>query len=233
MLKLSELKKQWAFLLWIVIFILVLIVGLGGELIAIRWGYQWHFWLYWEVAALVSTILFNVLFYILGFFLPPRMFLLLRPQSLIGVVVLLELFSIAGLVYATWISLRGKSCSLQLSSILITVICLATIDWVMARYCNNSDVSQDFQSSVALNDRPTLVAFSVLLIFSLIYSSSHSLTNTYDDNFRAFVGGAIAFQMIASNWTLAIIFRKPGQLFLNESARKSAADELNAASESS
>jgi hypothetical protein len=204
----KELRKQWAFGLWIGIFFLVLVFGLGGQFIIAKWGFQLHFWLYWEVAALVSTILFNALFYILGFFLPPQMFLQLKRGGYIGVIVLLEGISIAGLCFATWISLRDKSCSIQLFLILITIICLTTIDSVMARQSNDENVRKDFQSSVALNDKPALVAFTVLLVFSLIYSSSRGAI--YDDNFRAFIGGAIAFQMIASNWTLAIIFRRSG-----------------------
>ena len=44
------------------------------------------------------------------------------------------------------------------------------------------------------------------LLHRLLLSGDLHIT----DNFRAFIGGAIAFQMIASNWTLAIIFRSPG-----------------------
>jgi hypothetical protein len=208
--KVIELRKQWAFAMWILIFCLVIGFGLGGKFIIAKWGYQWHFWLFWEVAALVSTILFNLLFYILGFFLPPKMFLNLKQGSYIGLIVLLELFSIAGLGFATWISLRERSCTTQLFLILITVICLATIDSVMARQSNDENVRRDFRSSLSLNDIPALVAFTVLLIFSLIYSSNHMGPNTYDDTFRAFIGGAIAFQMIASNSTFAIIFRRSG-----------------------
>ena|ERR1041385_3393072 len=207
---LQLLKKQWAFVLWIGLFIFVIVVGLGGQFFFSRWGYQLSFWLFWEAAALVSTIIFNVLFYVLGFFLPPQMFLQLRKGGYIGLIVLLELLSIAGLGFATWISLKEKSCSIQLLLILATIVCLGIIDWVMARQSTAETVRKDFQSSLDLNDKPALVAFTVLLIFSLIYSITHGATNTYDNSFRAFIGGAIAFQMIASNWTLAIIFRRAG-----------------------
>ena len=41
------------------------------------------------------------------------------------------------------------------------------------------------------------------------------------DLIRAFIGGAIAFQMIASNWTLALIFRTPGALLVRREATAS------------
>jgi hypothetical protein len=218
------LKKQWAFGLWVGIFILVLIFGLWGRAIMGRWGYEWNFWLYWEVSALGSTILFNILFYILGFFMPPQMFLNLKKGGYIGLIVLLEFISIAGLSVATWISLKEKSCFFQMLSILVVAVCFLTLDSVMARQSQNEKVREDFRASVALNDKPALMAFVVLFIFSWIYPVSHDAPGAiYDDKFRAFIGGAIAFQMLVSNWVLALIFRKPGEWYHDEGASTTSA----------
>jgi hypothetical protein len=95
----------------------------------------------------------------------------------------------------------------------MVAVCFWVVDSIMARQSNKEKVSQDFRASVRLNDTPALMAFAVLFIYSLIYRR-----NGYDQTFRAFIGGAIAFQMIVSNWVLAIIFRKPGEWYNDKKA---------------
>lgn len=208
----TTITKQWAFALWIVTFALVVAFGLKGYRITEPRGYSLNFWHYWEVAALVSAIIFNILFYILGFFLTPKMFLNLKRPSYIGVLVLLEMISSICLGFATWVSLKEMSCLLQLFSVFIAALCFLTFDSVMARESNLPKTREDFKASVSLNDKPSALAFAVLLIFAWIYPTSHGTVNgDYEPPFRAFIGGAIAFQMIVSNFVLALIFRKPGQ----------------------
>jgi hypothetical protein len=206
-------KTQWAFGLWAVIFIGVLIFGLWGPSIVvlpIRYKPP-QFWHYWEFAALLSTCIFNVLFYILGFFMPPQMFKDLKSFAWAGLIPFLLLIAVLGLIGATISSLMELSCWLQLLFMVVVAVCFWVVDSVMARQSNKERVRQDFRASVKLNDTPALMAFSVLFIYSLIYRK-----NGYDQSFRAFIGGAIAFQMIVSNWVLALIFRKPGEWYNEE-----------------
>jgi len=201
-----SLKTQWAFGLWAVIFLLVLCFGVLGPRFGILGLKNAQFWHYWEVAALGSTVLFNLLFYVLGFFLPPQMFKDLRSFAWVGLVPFLLLIAILCLIAATASSLMEWTCWLQLLFLVVVAICFWGVDSVMARQSNKELVRQDFRFSVKLNDTPSLMAFLVLFIYALIYRSKG-----YDQNFRAFIGGAVAFQMIVSNWVLALIFRSPGE----------------------
>lgn len=200
------LKSQWAFGLWILIFLCVLLFGLFGPSMGLLPPQKAQFWHYWEVAALGSTCLFNVLFYVLGFFMPPQMFKDLKSFAWVGLVPFLLLIAILCLVLATASSLMEWTCWFQLFLLLVVAICFWGVDSVMARQSNKDAVRQDFRASVKLNDTPSLMAFFVLFVYALIYRR-----NGFDQNFRAFIGGAIAFQMIVSNWVLALIFRRPGE----------------------
>src|ERR1700720_2498367 len=114
----KNLRKQWVFILWLLIFTLVLVIGLFGHLIPIPRFRNRQFWHYWEVAALGASVLYNGLFYILGFFFPPQMFLRLKPQKNIGYVILLMGVALVFLVGATSFSLTETKCSYQLLFIL-------------------------------------------------------------------------------------------------------------------
>lgn len=207
------LKNQWAFGLWVVIFVCVLCFGLWGPSIGVLPVQKAQFWHYWEVGALGSTCVFNILFYVLGFFLPPQMFRDLKSFAWVGLIPFLLLIAILCLVGATASSLMEWTCWLQLLFMVMVAVCFWVVDSIMARQSNKEKVSQDFRASVRLNDTPALMAFAVLFIYSLIYRR-----NGYDQTFRAFIGGAIAFQMIVSNWVLAIIFRKPGEWYNDKKA---------------
>src|SRR6266542_2465583 len=166
MFSVNKLREEWAFAVWKGIFVLVLAFGLFGHYMVEPRGYKWNFWNYWEVGALGSTIVFNVLFYILGFFLPPKMFLSLKNPSFIGVVVIFELISIGCLGWATYISLEERSCLLQLLAMLIVAMSFWALDSVMAHQSKNTDIGNDFRATVRLSDAPALVAFGVLFVFS-------------------------------------------------------------------
>jgi Kef-type K+ transport system membrane component KefB len=211
-------KKRWAFIIWILIFAVVLSVGMFGakllpSFLKVEPG---HFWHHWELAALGSTCLFNALFYLIGFFMAPRMFLHLNKQVYVGLIPILMLFIVGLLVAATIISLHDGSCMLQLALLLTVTALLCTFDYIMAKQSQDEKVRQDFMASVVLNDIPACIAFLALLAFSSVYHSS--ATMGYDPPFRAFIGGAIAFQMLLSNWVLALIFRKPGEWYQKELA---------------
>lgn len=211
---LKQWAKHWAFWTWIIIFILVVAFGLYGHLVVAD-KYNWKFWHYWEVGALVSTIAYNFIFYVVGFFLPPRFFVNgnLKKESFIGLIGPIMIVSIGVFGWATFISLAGGSCRWQLFLILAGVFSFLIFDWRMMCESKKEDISEDFQASVKLNDFPSLAAFAMLWLFSLIYRPGEEAGLSSDklDLFRAFIGGAIAFQMIASNWALALIFRKPGE----------------------
>jgi hypothetical protein len=209
-------KKRWAFIIWILIFAVVLSVGMFGakllpSFLKVEPG---HFWHHWELAALGSTCLFNALFYLIGFFMAPRMFLHLNKQVYVGLIPILMLFIVGLLVQATVISLHDGSCMLQLALLLAVAMLLCAFDYIMAKQSQDEMVRQDFMASVVLNDIPACIAFLALLAFSRVYHSSE--VNAYDAPFRAFIGGAIAFQMLLSNWVLALIFRKPGEWYQKE-----------------
>lgn len=213
---LNSCKKQWAFGLWVIIFLVVLVFGLWGHRMVVSFGLNWNFWHRWEVGALVSAIVFNIFFYVLGFFLPPKMFLHLKKPAYIGVVVLFEFFSCFCLGVATWSSLKEKSCLLQLLCLLFASVSFWGLDLVMARHSEDPRVREDFYASVALNDTPVILAFIVLFVFAWSYPNSAEAKGIYDVPFRAFIGGAIAFQMILSSWVMALIFRKPGEWYQDE-----------------
>lgn len=84
----------------------------------------------------------------------------------------------------------------------------------MARQSEDKGVGDDFRATVRLSDAPAFMAFGVLLVFSWVYQRTNHPTGDshgFDPSFRAFIGGAVAFQMVVSNWVLAFIFRKPGE----------------------
>lgn len=224
----AGLKKRWAFIIWIIIFAGVLIVGIFGTkwtLVGIDSSYFWHCW---ELAALGSTILFNLLFYILGFFMPPRMFLRLRVKGYIGLFPVLMAFSVSLLIGATYTSLHNGSCAWQLALLFLASLFLLLFDYIMAKQSDGERVRQDFMASVLLNDIPVCIAFLVLFVFSNVYQTGK--TNVYDPTFRAFIGGAIAFQMLISNWILALIFRKPGEWYQEAPGEALASGNLRRAS---
>jgi hypothetical protein len=191
-----------------VLFLFVVAFGIKGHMLVEPFGYDLKFWHYWEVGALVSTCVFNTFFYILGFFFPPKMFLHLKDGRYIGILVFLELISSFFLGVATWVSLNEKNCLYQLFAIVVVSLCLWAIDWVMSRQSRNKKIREDFQASSILNDMPSFFAFTVLFIFTLVFYMSR---RDFDPAFRAFIGGAIAFQMIFSNFVLVLILRKPGE----------------------
>lgn len=208
----EKLKEQWPFVLWILIFLFVIFFGLIGPSIVtyLPWSFDWpHFWHYWEVGALVSTAFYNLLFYLVGFFKSPRMFLHLE-KSYIGLIPLLCGLAVGLLICATVVSIMEKSGWLQLLLIFIGTLFFWGVDRTMAQHSMIESVRQDFDATIRLNDKPALVAFGVLFLFSVIYPIK-AQCGAYDSVFRAFMGGAVAFQMIASNWALALIFRKTGE----------------------
>ena len=204
-------KKRWAFIIWIIIFAMVLSVGLFGTKLKIPVVAPDHFWHHWELAALGSTCLFNALFYLIGFFMAPRMFLHLNKPVYVGVIPILMFSTVGLLILATIVSLNDGSCMLQLALLLGVTALLWAFDSVMAKQSQDEKVRQDFKASVVLNDIPACIAFLALLAFSAVYHSG--MVKPYDPTFRAFIGGAIAFQMLLSNWVLALIFRKPGEWY--------------------
>lgn len=212
----SSFKDQWAFFLWIMIFASVLFVGMFGTSknlpLQADPNYFWHSW---EIAALGSTILFNLLFYVLGFFMPPRMFLQLRVKEYTGLFPLLMALTVGLLAWSTYISLHDGDCTLQIALLLAASVLLLVFDFVMGRQSRSEKVRQDFQTSVRLNDIPICIAFFVLWLFSCVHPFEGVPPN--DRSFRAFIGGAIAFQMLLSNWVVALIFRKPGEWSLEYS----------------
>lgn len=212
----EKLKEQWPFVLWVGIFFLVIFFGLVGPCIVayLRWKWDWmHFWHYWEVGALISTAFYNGLFYLLGFFRSPRMFKHVE-FNYVGLIPILCGIAVFLLIGATAVSFMEKWGWMQLLLIFLGTVCFWKVDHIMAQHSKIEAVRQDFDASVRLNDMPALVAFGVLFLFSLIYPMYMQMTSQgggYDSVFRAFMGGAIGFQMIASNWALALIFRKPGE----------------------
>ena len=136
------------------------------------------------------------------------MFRDLKSFAWVGLIPFLLLIAILCLVGATASSLMEWTCWLQLLFMVIVAVCFCVVDSIMARQSNKEKVRQDFRASVKLNDTPALMAFLVLFFYALIYRRTG-----YDPTFRAFIGGAIAFQMIVSNWVLALIFRKPGEWY--------------------
>jgi hypothetical protein len=222
LLLIATFKKRWAFIIWILIFAMVLCIGMFGTKLTSPFVKiePHHFWHHWELAALGSTCLFNALFYLIGFFMAPRMFLHLFKQVYVGLIPILMLFIVGLLITATYISLHDGSCMTQLALLLSVTILLCTFDFIMAKQSRDERVRQDFMASVVLNDIPACIAFLALLAFSMIYHASEA--NVYDLPFRAFIGGAIAFQMLLSNWVLALIFRKPGEWYQEEPAEEPA-----------
>jgi hypothetical protein len=221
---LAAFKKRWAFVIWIVIFAMVLSVGMFGTRLRMPIDVAPdHFWHHWELAALGSTCLFNALFYLLGLVIAPRMFLHLKKQALVGVIPLLMLFSVVLLIQATRISLQNGNCMFQLVLLLVVAALLLAVDAIMAKQSKNEKVRQDFKASVTLNDIPACIAFLALFAFSIVYH--HDKPASFDPTFRAFVGGAIAFQMLLSNWVLALIFRKPGEWYQETPTENSAETE--------
>ena len=163
--------KHWAFWTWIIIFLLVVGFGLYGHLIIKTGGFPWKFWHYWEVGALVSTLAYNLIFYIVGFWVPPRLFVNgnLKDESFIGLVGPIMGLSIGALVWATYLSFTEGSCKLQLFLVFVVVCSFLLFDWRMMCLSRNSNIAEDFHSSVKFNDWPAVAAFGVLWMFSLVY----------------------------------------------------------------
>jgi hypothetical protein len=209
MFGLDSIKKQWPFWIWVVIFIGMFIVGFLGVT-------EKYFWHYWEYAALGSTVLYATLFYLLGFFFRRKVFMTLKDGKDIGLAIPCMLGAVGFLGYASYVSYSNGNCNEQLIFIVAGSICFLLLSLIMTRRSNDQAVREDFKTSLILNDMPVAVAFGLLLAYSyrfhVIYAGE-PLTDKSPPTelqIRAFIGGAIAFQMILSNWIFADIFRKPG-----------------------
>jgi hypothetical protein len=211
--------------MWIAIFLLVL--GWGF------WGVQrTDFWQSWETAAVLSTAAYSLLFYVVGFFSPSRnLFKSVVDKHIkyLGYLLPLMAGAVVFLLAAWAVSHWMGDCNLQLLCIFLASLSFLALSVVMSRHSNDSAVREDFKTSLHLNDVPVTAAFLLLLLYSVLYHwiytgqlLPHMLKHLSDPPIKAFIGGAIAFQMIISNWVFAHIFREPGA-----ESRETTANERN------
>lgn len=208
---LTRFTKHWPFWIWVLIFVLMCFTGFWGRS-------QSDFWHSWEYAALGSTVLYTVLFYIMGFFFRRKWFRTI-PHGFLGALLPCMLIVVGSLGYATWISYKSGECNWQLFYLVVGSIFFLLISLIMAFKSNDEAVREDFYMSFKLNDTPVAVAFSLLLLYSYLFHKQYGGEPIggnhaqFEPQIRAFIGGAIAFQMIVSNWIFALLFRTPGVEF--------------------
>jgi hypothetical protein len=178
-------------------------------------------WHYWEFAAFFSTFAFNLLFFYVGwfygkkevkgpsgqvFFMRGRFVFQHQSQSQIIWIVIWFALAFLALFLATAVSVVDGACWIQVLCVLGVTYCFLKIDRIMVTHAEDPEVKKDFSSSVKLNDQPAVLAFCVLLAFAYLrFPLQDAVRGT---QFRGFIGGAIAFQMLLSNTVLALIFQK-------------------------
>lgn len=191
------LKRRAVFLVWVLLCAGTVTVGF--------WGLRSeHFWRYWEIAALASTFLYTIVFYATAFFYPPYLFKDLKENYDIGIAVIFLGLGLLSLAAATFLSIVVGDYRYLLVYLCLSGLWFCGLDAMMVYRTKDGTTSgASFKDSLSYSDLPVTIAFLLLSVYAvLIYPTDEAK----ELRLRAFFGGAIAFQMIVSNWVYAKLF---------------------------
>lgn len=183
-----------------------------------------HFWLWWEVSAILMATIYTILFYVrLGtqkdeadFHLYEglkRWIFLVFPACVMAVVCLgvAMITSLEWWGVSDWISSRLRVVNTHMVPLLCLLgsgICFCVIDGIFWRKHKSQEIKREFKQAFLFNGLPVTGAFLGLLVFVSQYNVNANL----DDALKSFVGGAIAFEMLLSNTMFAILFWNPHEI---------------------
>jgi len=185
-----------------------------------------HFWLWWEVGGLATATIYTTVFYI-------RLFtrndetgqrLYKGIGDLVGIVPLLcagAVLSLAGATAVTWLTSVGSGTSITgwlsfmcgscdnhimpLIFLVVSGIFFCSIDLIFWKKHPSQEVRREFQRGLFFNGMPVTFAFALLLLFVCRFNGNVE----WGPPLKSFIGGAVAFEMLLSNTTFAILFWKP------------------------
>lgn len=175
------------------------------------------FWAYWESAAIASEIVYTLLFFVafLGFKPAIGDYVDGKGGLIAGVVVFIG----CGLVaFAGFKGLYERSFVCQTALLTLGAAAFAIVDWFLGRNIKptkGSDkefgkrMARGFNSALIYSDLPIAACFLVLTITAAFLDRHPDLY--VEATVRAFLAGAIAFQMLISNTIYGILFWPSGK----------------------
>lgn len=211
------------FYFWVIMVGFTVIVGL------IMGPNSPYFWLWWEGGGLVTATIYTAVFYIRLFTRDDESGQRLYKGigDIVGLVPLLCAGAVLGLAMATlvtfftslgkgisfieWLSFICMHCDKNILPLIFLVIsgsCFCLIDAVFWLKHSSKEVQREFRQGLYFNGAPVTLAFILLLVFVCRFDGSA----TWGIPLKSFIGGAIAFEMLLSNTTFAILFWKPREI---------------------
>jgi hypothetical protein len=216
-------QSHWLFWAWVSVVIGMLALGIA------KGPNTKNFWLWWEGGALITSTVYTCILYV-GFFTRSdennqRIFKGI--ESWIALVPILCLSALSCLTMATivtfatsleaWISftdamsvlcLGGDKHLLPLIFLFLSGCCFCAIDLVFATKHTSSKIQREFSREFFFNGLPVTFAFFLLAVFVFRFDGSE----IWHMSLKSFIGGAVAFEMLLSNTTFAIVFWNPTKL---------------------
>lgn len=110
--------------------------------------------------------------------------------------------------WASFICWRCDRNILPLVFLVLSGIFFCVIDLIFAKMHSNPEVRKEFWLGFLFNALPVSCAFGLLLLFVCRFDGAAS----WGVPLKSFIGGAIAFEMLLSNTTFAILFWKPREI---------------------
>jgi hypothetical protein len=211
------------FYLWVIMVGITVLFGL------FRGPNSPYFWLWWEGGALVTTTFYTAVFYIRLFTRDDNTgqrlykgigdWVAFVPLFCAGAVLGLALATLVtfltslgtGSSIIEWMSFICFRCDKNILPLIFLVfsgICFCLLDGVFALKHPSEEVQHEFRQGFFFNGAPVTCAFLMLLLFVCRFDGS----SAWNVQLKSFIGGAVAFEMLLSNTTFAILFWKPRKI---------------------
>lgn len=209
----TALGSRWLFYVWVILF-----VGVIAACVLLAPNRE-RFWLWWEVGTLGTATVYTTLFYVRLFWNIDAASTALYKnlsEGVVGFVPIPCLVAVIALGAATafaseWLEPPLTPITSHVGSLVCIVIataCFCLIDYLFGFRHQNTHVQHEFRQGLFLNGVPVFVAFVVLLVFVWQFD----VDTRWSIPLKAFVGGAVAFEMLISNTVFAVMFYKPRAL---------------------
>jgi hypothetical protein len=156
----------------------------GWLISAPSWPPHWDHWRSWEMGAVIWSILFGLYYYVRFPFVPNQ-----ASNKVICAVVVVG--AVVPNVFAASFILNMKPPLFHVSAVMAASVFFTVADYLLYREHTNPRQKGSFFEGLLMADFPMTVGSAVLLL----YLSFHSEC----ENMDAFTGGAITFQLLASN----------------------------------
>jgi hypothetical protein len=216
-------QSHWLFWAWVCVVIGML--GLG----IIQGPNTKNFWLWWEGGALITSTLYTGILYA-GFFCrkdEKNQLIFVGIKAWIGFIPILCFCAVVSLVMATIVTFAtslqvwtpftdslkflcfgGDPHLLPLVFLILSGCFFCAIDLVFASKHTSPKIQREFSREFFFNGLPVTCAFLFLALFVFRFNGS----DIWHMPLKSFIGGAVAFEMLLSNTTFAIVFWNPTKL---------------------